>query len=124
MYKSIRFSGGETFNKDFCLFVCVFSKREQNVPCKGNHLKRLRGRRPSLVRDKSTKRRRSDLGDSVVFHLFSGLNFSAGNFCQKPGKENRKEEKKKKEVSLKILKVQESLALWSLEQKGTQMEKG
>lgn len=36
------------------------------------------------------KKRRGDLSGSTALHLVSGLNFSDGNFCQKPGKENRK----------------------------------
>lgn len=106
-----------------CLFV-FFPRESKMFPAREITLKDWEGEDQTWSGNKSTKKRRSDLGDSIVFHLFSGLNFSAGNFCQKPGKENRKKKKKKKEVSLKILKVQESLALWSLEQKGTQMEKG
>ena len=35
------------------------------------------------------KKRRGDLSGSTALHLFSGLNFSDGNFCQKLGKEDR-----------------------------------
>lgn len=66
------------------------------------------------------KKRRGDRSGSTVLHLVSGLNFSDETFVKSQAKKTGKNT----ELNLKILKVQESIALWSLEQKRPQVGKG